>query len=224
MARKPGHLILVALAAVLVFTVAPTLPAVPFIRADRNGDAIIDLSDPVATLLHLFQGGTAPSCRDAGDANDDGLIDIADALYTLNFLFTGGPAPPFPFPFCDEDPSPDDLDCAEHECPPVENEIVAIRTVNGGVEIELSSTRPFPIRALYAVLCIGAALESPQSRHPDGSLNTIIFLLTREEFDRTRDGDPVTVQYGGCNRDLTDMRPYWDLWIFGPLDKSLLDA
>jgi hypothetical protein len=62
------------------------------------------------------------------------------------------------------------------------------------------------------------------SRHPDGSLNTVIFTLTREEFDRTKDGDLVTVQHGGCTEDLTQLRPYWDLWIFGPLDKSLLDS
>jgi hypothetical protein len=223
MACKPG-LAPGALAGILVVTLAPLLPAAPFIRGDRNGDTVLDLSDPIATLLHLFQGGNAPSCRDAGDANDDGQIDIADALYTLNFLFTGGQAPGFPHPFCDEDPSLDDLDCAEYTCPPVENHIVAIRSVEAGVEIELSSSRAFAIRALYPALCIGDALESPLSRHPADSLNTIIFSLTREEFDRTRDGDPVTVEYGGCNREITEMRPYWDLWVFGPLDKSLLDA
>jgi hypothetical protein len=55
-------------------------------------------------------------------------------------------------------------------------------------------------------------------------MNTVIFTLTREEFDGAMDGALVTVQYGACSEDLTDLRPYWGLWIFEPLDKGILDA
>jgi hypothetical protein len=84
--------ILKSLAVLAVIAAAPLLPASLFIRGDLNGDATLDISDPIATLLHLFGGGPAPDCRDAGDANDDGALDIADALYALDFLFRGGPA------------------------------------------------------------------------------------------------------------------------------------
>jgi hypothetical protein len=224
MVHRPGRLAFPALVALVVLARAPLLSAAPFIRGDLNGDATIDLSDPIATLLHLFQGGTAPSCRDAGDSNDDGKIDIADALYTLNFLFTGGPAPGFPFPYCEQDPSQDALDCAEYTCPPARNEIVAIRAAEDGVEIELSTTRPFPARALYPILCIGGVLSSSLSRHPNGEATAIIFTLTREEFDAAMDGALVTVQHGACSEDLSEARLYWDLWIFEPLDKSILEG
>jgi hypothetical protein len=71
----------------------------------------VDLSDAIATLAHLFSGGTSPYCGDASDANDDGSIDISDPLTTLNFLFSGSvplPPPSGPQGF---DPTPDDLFC-----------------------------------------------------------------------------------------------------------------
>src|SRR5688572_22806819 len=68
----------------------------PFRRGDVNGDAVIDLSDPVALLGHLFLGKEAPACSDAADANDDGALDLADAIHVLSHLFQGGAAPPYP--------------------------------------------------------------------------------------------------------------------------------
>jgi hypothetical protein len=104
------------------------------------------------------------------------------------------------------------------------NEIVAIRSAGEDVEIELSNSRPFPARALHPVLCIEGALASESSRHPDGDMHTIVFTLAREGFDAAEDRALVTVQHGVCSENLMDLRPYWDLWVFGPLDKGILDA
>ncbi|HZN01961.1 MAG TPA: hypothetical protein VFD06_00090, partial [Candidatus Polarisedimenticolia bacterium] len=70
---------------------------------DMNGDGSLDISDPVATLNHLFLGGPGPACGDNTithpsnltllDANDSGAIDISDPVFVLNFLFLGGPTP-----------------------------------------------------------------------------------------------------------------------------------
>jgi hypothetical protein len=98
------------------------------------------------------------------------------------------------------------------------NTIRAIRAVARGVEIEVHSTRPFPVRTLPAVLRVGNE-EFVRSRYPKGGgLDTLVFLLSREEFDALATGDAVTVQYGkGTASPRT-------LWRLGALDKSLLQG
>jgi hypothetical protein len=71
------------------------VPREQFRRGDANGDGVLDISDPVGILLHLFAGG-AISCLDAADANDDGALDIADPLALLGHFFSGLPPPPPP--------------------------------------------------------------------------------------------------------------------------------
>jgi hypothetical protein len=195
-----------------------------FIRGDFHADGSLDLSDALAVVFYLFRDAGGPTCLDAGDANDDGALDVGDPVYILRHLFAGGPPPPSPFPECAPDQSLDLLGCAEQSsCPPVTNEIVDIRRTNSGIEIELFSSAPFPVRALAPALCIGGE-EFVQSRGtPGGNLNTVIFLLTADEFARLRQGDPVTIQYGGCAREPADLVPFWDLWVFGPFDASLLE-
>ncbi|HAK96013.1 MAG TPA: hypothetical protein DCM87_13730 [Planctomycetes bacterium] len=87
-----------------------------FRRGDANGDARIDIADPIATLSYLFAAGEA-RCLDAMDANDDGGIDIADAVFSLAYTFAAGPPPPPPFGACGPDPTPGDpcraLGCRE---------------------------------------------------------------------------------------------------------------
>jgi hypothetical protein len=78
--------------------VLDTCEARPFFRGDADSDGRLDLTDAIATLLHLFQGVTAPACLEAADANDDGALDIADALTVLRYLYQGGGAPPPPGP------------------------------------------------------------------------------------------------------------------------------
>ena len=93
------------------------------------------------------------------------------------------------------------------------NTIVSIRAVAGGVELELQSTREFPVRDEQVILRIGS-VEGTSSRPPDdGSLDTLIFFLTSERFSQTATGDRVTVRYG---------RESTDVWDFGELDKSLV--
>lgn len=217
--------VLISLAVIAAAIADPARTEDLFVRGDLNSDGRVDIADPILVLLHIFQGSFEPGCRDAGDANDDGRLDITDAIYSLQYLFRGGLPPELPFPECGVDARFDDLDCeAFPVCPPLENRIADIRRVNGGIEIELFSPAPFPARALYPVLCIGDQ-GFVMSRHPNsGTQTTIIFSLGEEEFALTSNGDPVMIQYGGCEREIEDMRPYWDLWVFGPLDRSLLNA
>lgn len=60
---------------------------------DVNHDRRLDVSDPVALLGSLFQGGDL-ACESAAEVNLDGNLDLSDAVFLLNFLFQGGPAPP----------------------------------------------------------------------------------------------------------------------------------
>lgn len=95
----------------LGFTVIAPPPE--FIRGDANMSGIVDLSDAVKTLFHLFSGHSA-DCRDSMDSNDDGDINVTDALYTLGYLFQQGPPPAAPFPAQGVDPTETDaLDCEE---------------------------------------------------------------------------------------------------------------
>jgi hypothetical protein len=93
--------------------------AVPFHRGDTDGDGKLNITDPVATLGHLFLGTGEPGCLDAADANDDGKINITDPVATLDYLFLGGPPPAAPGPTsdpCGVDPTPDDgVSCAEYD-------------------------------------------------------------------------------------------------------------
>ena len=75
-----------------------------FVRANANGDESVNISDGIAILIYLFQGGDTPTCLDALDANDSGDVDISDAVTIFNFLFLGiGTIPP-PYPDPGKDP------------------------------------------------------------------------------------------------------------------------
>jgi hypothetical protein len=72
---------------------------------DMNQDGLFNLSDPIATLNHLFVGGDIPPppCGDNTvahaankvllDSNNDGAVNLSDPIYDLNFLFVGGARP-----------------------------------------------------------------------------------------------------------------------------------
>ncbi|MEM7263135.1 MAG: lamin tail domain-containing protein, partial [Planctomycetota bacterium] len=87
-----------------------TEPPPRYVRADANLDGLVDVSDSIAILLHLF-GGLALDCEDAADADDDGALTITDGVSVLNFLFRAGSQPSSPFPTAGEDPTDDALDC-----------------------------------------------------------------------------------------------------------------
>jgi hypothetical protein len=224
--RARRHVLAAFSASVLWALAAPVARGAAFVRGDVNADTSVDVSDAVSLLGCLFLAESLPECPDAADANDDGRLDVSDAVYALLYLFLGHHPPAAPFPGCGDDATPDGLGCdAFSPCPPGSeaNEVVSIRTVNSGVEIELFSTEPFPARALFPILCAGAHEFWTSRSGADGSLNTLIFSLTAEEFAATRTGDRLSVQYGYCEPDYDQRTLYWDLWVFGVLDKSLLD-
>ncbi|HZN58905.1 MAG TPA: Kazal-type serine protease inhibitor domain-containing protein [Planctomycetota bacterium] len=103
----------------------------PFQRGDSNQDDRLDLSDPIATLGHLFLGTGEPGCLEAADADDSGKIDLSDAVFTVGYLFLGqAPIPP-PIAACGADPTPDALGCIEYlPCGAVEEIAVAPCTTN----------------------------------------------------------------------------------------------
>lgn len=80
-------------------------PPARFLRADYNDDGLINVTDAIATIFFLVQGGKAAACSAAADANSDGKVDLSDAVYTLDFLFSGGRAPVLPFPGCANAPA-----------------------------------------------------------------------------------------------------------------------
>jgi CD109 antigen len=82
-----------------------------FVRGDSNRDLEVNLSDAVAALEFLFQGGQNMRCSDAADVNDDGQLDITDSIQLLNFLFRGGPSPAPPYPERGTDETEDFLSC-----------------------------------------------------------------------------------------------------------------
>ncbi len=84
-----------------------------FIRGDFNLDGVVDISDPVAILRHLFSG-LESNCRDAGDADNDETVDLTDAVRILAHLFQQGPPPAAPYPDPGEDPDGDGpLECVD---------------------------------------------------------------------------------------------------------------
>jgi len=92
-----------------------------FIRSEINGDGTLDLSDGIAVLVWLFQGGRQPICPSAVDVNDDGGLDMSDALYIFGYHFLGRAGPPEPFPECGPDPTRDEIEATFGPCeyPPV---------------------------------------------------------------------------------------------------------
>jgi hypothetical protein len=86
---------------------------VQFRRGDVNEDGVLQISDPVFLLDHLFATGVTIDCPDAADVDDSGVLDITDAVYSLSYQFLGGPAPEPPFPGCGPE-EPDALACAEY--------------------------------------------------------------------------------------------------------------
>jgi hypothetical protein len=86
-------------------------PSPPFRRGDADGDSAVRLTDAIAILLHLFQGGAAPGCARAADIDDSGALNVTDPVFLLDHLFRGGVAPPVPGGACGQDLTPDALSC-----------------------------------------------------------------------------------------------------------------
>ena len=82
-----------------------------FLRSDADMNRIVDITDSILVITHLFLDERELRCSDAADANDDGVVDISDPVYSLTHLFVGGDVPPAPYPLAGPDPTDDFLDC-----------------------------------------------------------------------------------------------------------------
>lgn len=98
------------------------VPSSLFRRGDTDASGIIDITDAIFLLQHLFAGGQTPGCLESADAQNDGRIDITDAIVILTYLFLSGdpPASPGPPPMpCGPDPdaagSSRNLGCLSYE-------------------------------------------------------------------------------------------------------------
>jgi hypothetical protein len=85
-----------------------------FRRGDAREDGVLNMTDAVIVLRHLFVTGDSLSCGKGVDSNDDARVDVSDAVVILRFLFLGGDGPPEPFPACGPDPTLDLLECARY--------------------------------------------------------------------------------------------------------------
>jgi hypothetical protein len=107
------------------------------------------------------------------------------------------------------------------------NTVKSVRAVDSKVEIEVHSTREFPVRDDVIVLRIGKK-EFSQSRSPEnGDLHTLIFMVPADEFAELGDGEPMTIGFGKGRADLPEQaadaaRDATRRWDFGKLDKSQL--
>ena len=112
------------------------------------------------------------------------------------------------------------------------NELRRIETKGVEVEIEIRSSKPFPVRALPPVLRIGD-LDFTASRNPDnGRLDTLIFFVPAEDFAAI---DPQKVamrvfyatsiegEVTPSGRPRAIAEPGGPTWDFGELRKELLD-
>ena len=114
---------------------------------------------------------------------------------------------------------------------PATNRQQRIETKGRWIELEVTSTREFPVRALPPVLRIGEQTFSLSRNPDDGRLDTLIFRIPADRFDRLENGAPVEVFYAlSMEADSTTGRvtaavraPGEESWSFGPLQKSLLD-
>jgi len=114
--------------------------AMAFRRGDSNGDDAVDISDPLATLGHLFLGKPEwLDCPEAADVDESHVLDVSDAIALLGFLFIGSAPPRPPFPDCGGDTSTAGLGCPYSPCGSV-----AARKPDLVAELSVSPTPPTP--------------------------------------------------------------------------------
>jgi hypothetical protein len=86
-----------------------------FRRGDADANGVLNLTDAVHLLRHLFAAGERVRCPRAADADDSGSLNLTDAVGILLHLFAGAGLPP-PAPECGPDPTPDALSCSYPLC------------------------------------------------------------------------------------------------------------
>lgn len=81
-----------------------------------------------------------------------------------------------------------------------------------GIEIEIFSNRAFPIVSALPILQIGKSIFK-LSRHPESGRNTIIFILTEQEFKNLKNNSSSLVKYDPDSQ---------GTWNIGKLNKKML--
>ena len=93
------------------------------------------------------------------------------------------------------------------------------------MELELASGRTFQARDELLVLDLGSKAKTARSYHPGGDLRRVVFLLDPMTYAAAADGDLIAVQYGSRDKDRSKtVENGPGIWVFGPLDKSMLIA
>ena len=86
-----------------------------FLRGDTNGDAVVDLSDLILLLHHLYLGRPARfDCDALLDVNADDLLDVSDAVSLINWRFRGTLSSDWLSPVCERGEGT--LTCRESNC------------------------------------------------------------------------------------------------------------
>jgi hypothetical protein len=67
--------------------------ALPKICGDVNDDLVVNVSDAVYIINHIFVGGDPPVISHSGDTNCDTYTNISDAVWIINYVFVGGSNP-----------------------------------------------------------------------------------------------------------------------------------
>ena len=74
-----------------------SLPGVPYVCGDANGDENVNLLDVLHVISYLYGSpkGPAPDPLESGDANADENVNLLDVLYLIDYLY-GSPLGPDP--------------------------------------------------------------------------------------------------------------------------------
>jgi hypothetical protein len=100
---------------VSVCVAVPETQGARFTRGNCSRDALLNITDAVFLLNHLFLGGPEPDCLEACDVDGSDFVNITDAIYVLNYLFLGG-APLAPPAGCESLIIPGSLGCEDDSC------------------------------------------------------------------------------------------------------------
>ncbi len=182
---RRGWTLVLSFAATVVALPSLSLPAMVFVRGDATGDELVDLSDPISVLSHLFERGNPLVCSDAADQDDSGVVDLSDPVGMLGFLFLGGAPPSPPFPLSGMDLSPDGLSCSgEPDTVPVDpippmtefaDDVTSLRSRTAAAAFSHTSPQPIWVSGqvfgrLFAAQA-GESVDAALGEHAGGFLS-----------------------------------------------------
>jgi len=91
-------------------------------------------------------------------------------------------------------------------------QLARLECVPAGMEVEVSSDTPFPVRNALVELRIGAVVSSLSRYAPDGDLHTLIFVLSDEQAAEV---SPFAEAVVGFNPGAGS-----DTWLVGSIDPT----